>query len=57
MTLILARLLATTTSRRLWEVRTGLLWFPLPPLRQLVRTLGLRLWSGQAPRPLLLPCR
>ena len=56
-TLILARLLATTTSRRLWEVCTGLLWFPLPPLHQLVRTVGLCLWSGQAPCPLLLPCR
>ena len=55
MALILARLLATTTSRRLWEVRTGILRSLLSPISLLVRALGLRLLSSQATRSLRGP--
>ena len=57
MALILARLLATTRSCRLWEVRTGLLRSLLSPISLLVRALGLRLLSSQAACPLRSPQR
>ena len=52
MALILARLLATTTSLRLWEVRTGVLRSLLSAVSLLVSVLGLRLLSSQAARQL-----
>ena len=52
MALFLARLLATTRSCSLCEVRTGILWSLLSPISLLVRALGLRLLCSQAARPL-----
>ena len=55
MALILARLLATTRSCRLWEVRTGILRSLLSSISHLVGALGLRLLCSQAARPLRSP--